>query len=257
MQGEAKRAKETLIFPQAFQTVDICETASVNESTGEVASESEPVIDRQDDGVEVHLDVSSASVFAGQIIVQDHISAMRQALSEHTQDSVLRTMPGRYSYHVDASVSRQDGLTGFAVVNKVSREEDSPWTARGYRIIQAMDQNEAEAWAIFQGLQVVKEKVQDDQANPGQDPCSVAIIYSDSQVAIQRVAKFPRRDAMVAQRIIDLSKELLQLGVEVHLHWVPGHKNVPGNELADLVAKKARLPPETFCSSRGQPANRP
>ena len=45
---------------------------------------------------------------------------------------------------------------------------------------------------------------------------------------------------MEAQKIVAQSLELDQLGVEVQLHWVPGHRNIPGNELADLVAKKAR-----------------
>lgn len=257
MKGEIRRTKRTVIFPQAFQTVNIHETASIAESTGEVEGVSEPVIHKQDDGREVYLDVSSTKVYAGQIMIQDHISAMHQALSEHTREGVLRTTPGRDSYHVDAAVSCGDRLTGLAVVNRISREEGSPWTTRGYRIMEAMDQDDAEAWAICQGLQVVKEKVQHDRVNSGQDPCSVAVIYSDSQGAIRRVAGFACGGGKVEQRIIDLSIELLQLGIEVHLHWVPGHKNVPGNELADLVAKKARLPSERFRCSRGQPANRP
>lgn len=46
----------------------------------------------------------------------------------------------------------------------------------------------------------------------------------------------------VVQKIIAQSIKLQQLGVDVHLHWVPGHRDIPGNELADPVAKKARQP---------------
>ncbi len=258
MNREIRRAKRTVIFPQAFQTVNIHEIANIHENTREVEDESKPVIYKQHDRMEVHLDISSTTrVFAGQIMIQDHISAMHQALSEHTQNGVLRTTPGRHSYHVDAAVSCGNGLTGLAVVNKTSRKEGSPWTARGYRIMEAMDQDDAEAWAIWQALQVVKEKVQDDRTNSRKDSCSVAVIYSDSQAAIQRVAGRACGGEKVAQRIIDCSIELQELDIEVHLHWVPGHKNVPGNELADLVSKKARLPSERFRSSRGEPANRP
>jgi len=190
-------------------------------------------------------------------MIQDHINAMHQALSEHTSNGALRTTPGRHSYRVDAAVFRENGLTGLAVVNKTSRKEGSPWTARGYRILEAVDQNDAESYAICQGLQVVKEKAQDDRAYSGRDPCSVAVIYSDCQAAIQRIAGFACGGEKVVQRIIDQSIELQQLGIEVHIHWVRGHKNVPGNELADLVSKKARLPSERFGSSRGEPANRP
>jgi len=257
MKREIIRAKRTAIFPQTFETVNIHETASIHGNTGQVQDVLEPVIYKQNGAIEIHLGISNIRVFAGQFMIQDHINAMHQALSEHTPDGTLRSTLGRHSYHVDAAVSRENGLTGLAVVNKISRKEGSPWTARGYRIFEAMDQNDAEAWAIWQGLQVVKDKVQDDRAKSGEDPCSVAVIYSDSQTAIQRIAGFACGGERVVQRIIDQSLQLQGLGVEVHLHWVPGHKNVPGNELADRVSKKARRPSERFRSSRGEPANRP
>lgn len=45
----------------------------------------------------------------------------------------------------------------------------------------------------------------------------------------------------VVQRIIAQSIESQRLGVDVQLHWLQGHRGIPGNELADLVAKRARL----------------
>lgn len=42
----------------------------------------------------------------------------------------------------------------------------------------------------------------------------------------------------MVQKIIAQSIKLQQLGVDVHLHWVPGHRDIPRNELADLVAKR-------------------
>jgi len=169
---------------------------------------------------------------------------MRQALSEHAKDGTRRKEPGRHSFHVDAAVSREHGLTGIAVVHKTHRQDwASLWTAKGYRIHGALDQMDAEAWAIWQALEITLEKVQTDRAcvEP-RDPCSVAVIYSDCATALRRIGNDKSSSGVVAQNIITQSIRLKRLGVEVQLHWVPGHSKIPGNELADLVAKKARQP---------------
>ena len=94
-------------------------------------------------------------------------------------------------------------------------------------------------------MQLVLEKVRDDRANLGQvlgkagvgranlgqDPCSIAVIYSDCFTALERVAAVKPGSEEVVKKMIDSSIALQQLGVDVHLHWVPGHRNVPGNEV--------------------------
>lgn len=119
----------------------------------------------------------------------------------------------------------------------------SLWAAKGYRICGALDQVDAEAWAIWQALEIVLEKVfADRKCVTPQDPGSVAVIYSDCTTALQRVGHDKPGGGVVAQKIINQSIELKRLGVKVQLHWVPGHRNIPGSELADLVAKRARQP---------------
>ena len=180
--------------------------------------------------------------FAGDIVIQERVSAMTQALSEHTQDGPSRKEPGRHAFHVDAAVSRENILTGLAVVYKSDRQDGaSPWTARGYRIYLALEQQDAETWAIWQALQCVLEKVQADrESEKPRNPYSLAVVYSDCKGALYRISN--NSGEVEVQLIIRQSVELKQLGVDVQLHWVPGHRNVPGNELADLVANKARLP---------------
>lgn len=101
----------------------------------------------------------------------------------------------------------------------------------------------AEAWAIWQPLEITLEKVHTDCAcvKP-RDPCSVAVIYTDCITARRRIGNDKPGGRVVAQNIIIESIELKRLGVEVQLHWVPGHRNIPANELANLVTKMARQP---------------
>ncbi|KAL8707016.1 MAG: hypothetical protein Q9225_007884 [Loekoesia sp. 1 TL-2023] len=215
MKRELKRAKSTRINPKDFQTIDIpIKSGETNPKAG---------------------------AFIGEIIIQDHLTAMKQALSEHTRDGPRRKEPGRHSFHVDAAVSREDGMTGIAVVHKMHRQDwASPWTANGYRMHHVLSQNEAEVWAIWQALEVILDKVRTDRQDvKPRDPCSLAVIYTDSQSALHRIGTVLTD---VEQRIVTQSTELTRLGVKVRLHWVPGHRRVPGNELADLVSNKARQP---------------
>ncbi|KAF6222616.1 hypothetical protein HO133_000663 [Letharia lupina] len=239
MKSELKRAKRTDVFPETFQTIDIHNDGQEDED-----SACEQIIITQASEIGAETRTTKTEAFAGLIIIQHRLSAMSQALSEHAKDGMLRTEPGRHSFHVDAAVSSDNGLTGIAVVHKTHRQYwASLWTAKGYRIREALDQEDAETWAIWQALQVTLEKVHADRAQvKPQDPCSLAVVYSDCAVALVKIGKGRSDGRKVVQKIIDQSMELQRLGVEVQLHWVPGHVNIPGNELADLVAKKARQP---------------
>ena len=181
--------------------------------------------------------------FAGEIVIQKRLDAMAQAVSEHTQDGPQPKDPGRHSFYVDAAVSRENGLTGLAVVYMSSRQDcASPWTVQGYRMHATLEQRDAEAWAIWQALQCVLDKAKaDHDSEKPTDPCYLAVIYSDCKAALNSISS--NAGGLRVQEIIRQSVELKQLGVGVQLHWVPGHVNVPGNELADLVSKKARLFP--------------
>ena len=112
MKRELKRARSTVISPKTFQTTDI------HEDNDEEDSQCELIVITQ--GSEIGLE---ANALASQIIVQDRLNATRQALSEHARYGPLRKEPGRHSFHVDAAVSRDNGLTGIAVVHK-SRQQD-------------------------------------------------------------------------------------------------------------------------------------
>ena len=145
MQREVKRAKRTKIFPNTFDVLQIHQYRDplqykVKENTIESVSESE----------------LNSKTFTSQIISQDRLDAIRQAISEHTKEGTRRRQPRWHSSHVDAAVSCDENLTGIAVVHKAHQQHwASPWTVRGYRMYASLDRTDAEVWAIWQALQVV------------------------------------------------------------------------------------------------------
>lgn len=239
VQRVLQRARKAATSPNHFPIIDI---RTEEEDDDKELYMSQQTIIGPDSVKYAESKVTKTKAFAGLIVIQDYVSAMRQAISEHTKESALLTEPGRHSFHVDASVSQRDGPTGIAVVHKTHRQYwDSEWTAMGYRIHEALKSTEAEAWAIWQALQITLEKVCADRAvlKP-QEARSIAVIYSDCQAALTKIDNGDSFDQKVVQKIIAQSIELQQLGVDVHLHWCPGHRGVPGHVLADLVSKRAR-----------------
>ena len=179
------------------------------------------------------------NAFAGKAMIQDHLGAVRQSLSEYTNATQLNDS-GRHSFHVDASVS--NNMTGLAVVHRTHRQDQaSPWTAKGYRIHKRISQNEAEVWAIWKALVSILETIQTNCKNEhSQEPWSAVAIYSDSQHAVAKIGEGSLKNRRLMRMITLISRQLSQMQVEVELHWEPGHWKIPGNELADMVSKKAR-----------------
>ena len=232
MTQEVKKAKRIVITPDMIRTIDI------------VKNDGEPIDVNLKDIDQAYGSCEEPSTFAGEIVIQDRLGAMAQAISEHTREGSRRKEPGRHSFHVDASVSSEHDMTGIGVAYKSHRQDwASPWTAKGYRIFKTLDGNDAETWAIWQALECVLEKANADRhfVKP-QDPCSLAVIYSDCQHALRSIRRYESSNGAVVQRIIAQSTKLEHLGIKIQLHWVPGHRNIPGNIVADSASRMARQP---------------
>lgn len=208
-----------------------------------------PIIRDRDDDDDVAAIIEECSQlamfglrFPGEIVVQDRLEAIKQALAEHDEQSILRKEHGRHSYHVDAAISTGDDLVGIGIAHKSRwrRHWASEWTAKGYCIRGEMNSEDAEAWAVWQALTLIRDNTCGGSPveKPG-DPCSLAIIYSDCQSVLQSLRMRKQGRSVAEINIISRAHELMQLGVFVELHWVPGHRQVPGNYLADQVAERA------------------
>ena len=220
MTRELTRARKQKISAKTFETLDV-----YDEDYGDVNSQM---------GID-----TDHFAFAGRVVRQGLLDAMRQAFSEHTRDGLHRKEPGRHSFHVNGVVS-DHGAAGIGIVYKTHRQDwASPWATKGYRVNGITESNDAEAWAIWQALQLTLKKVKMDQENlKPRDPCSLVIVYSNSPVVLQRIRDVGYRRELIIRKIIDISTELRDLGLDIELHWVPKRRGIPGNELANIVSER-------------------
>ena len=232
IQGELKRAKKAArVDPKTFLTISFDE-----ESNNDSESKQK---------IAVHVDdMIVKSKFVGRIIIQDRLSAMRQALSEHVCHAASQRTYDRHCYFVDAAVSHHHKITGIGVANRTELCSGvSSWIVQGHRIYEDMDQDRAEVWAIWRALQISLTRAYGDQkCRREQESYCVVVIYSDSKQALHLIEKSCLSDDQLFNKIGHQSQELKRLGIDVELHWVTGHRDIPGIELADLVSKSARKP---------------
>ena len=239
MQREVQRAREAVTSQNHFPTINIQKD---DDDDDKELKMSQQAIIGPDSEKGAECKVTKTEAFAGLIVIQKSLRAMRQAISEHSKASALLTEPGRHSFYVDAAESQYKVQKGIPLIKKKHRRHcDSEWTAMGYRTSEALESTEAKAWAIWQALQITLQKVRADRAvlKP-QEARSIAVIYSDSQAALRRIDNDHGFDQKEVQKIVAQSIELQKMGVDVQLQWCPGDRGVPGHELAKLVSKLAR-----------------
>ena len=178
--------------------------------------------------------------FAGQIIIRPHLEAMEYALDEYNG---RRKMPGRMAFWVDGSRS-PNGVSGTAVAFRANpRLVGSKWTVRAYTVLEfdGLGTTHTEALAIMHALRIaLVEAVRSDGTDA---KASNVVIFSDCATALHILEDFTNEGQCwgrpLLARIATLANELNILDVKVQLHWVPAHKGIPGNYLADFLAKRA------------------
>jgi ribonuclease HI len=107
---------------------------------------------------------------------------------------------------------------------------------RSYLGTGRMEVFDAELWAIGIALQKSVTRAETLRAHG----VMTVAIFSDSQAAIRRTAHLdPGSGQQLARVINEHARALRAHGIEVVVHWVPGHSGIPGKEEADRQANKA------------------
>ena len=96
-----------------------------------------------------------------------------------------------------------------------------------------MEVYDAELWAIDRASQYAVSHLLDG-------PTKDVWIFADNQAAIQRLQSLkPGHGQHHAYSVWEQAATIQERGATLHIHWVPGHRDVEGNEEADKRAKEA------------------
>ncbi|KAJ9302337.1 hypothetical protein DTO271G3_1203 [Paecilomyces variotii] len=182
-------------------------------------------------------------LFAGSVIMQTYIQALAYALSEYKLRGIIRN---RTVYWVDGSVAQhldRKDAAGVAVVSK-SKDEGSPfpWRMLGYKVHGDVGCPDIELLAILRALQIAHDKAVERMSDGAHGEQEILVIYSDCKEALKMILHLTRAKRngtnILVEEVIELANILTSLFVSVELHWVPAHRDVPGNYLADYAARR-------------------
>jgi ribonuclease HI len=193
----------------------------------------------------------SSQTYQGPIVIKDRAEAKQFAMTIHAlpyKTEIVR----RIVLWTDGSIIQRCGA-GSVVWKK---EPSKSWGSKGFPLPYATDNsNLVELFAIAHALDVAVDQVKDlkelaskafciEEHDFQIQPEYYVFVFTDCSAAlwlIRNGSSWRTADRSYCDdyilKCVGHYDALRQLGATVQLHFVPGHKGVPGNEEADRVAR--------------------
>jgi hypothetical protein len=136
----------------------------------------------------------------------------------------------------------EDRHCAFSAVARTDMAIDE-WCRSSAYIGNNKEAYDAELFGIAAGLELASRSTHVRSRLRQDDPPDVpgtVYVFVDAQAALKRLKRGdPGAGQWLLPRIRQAENELLLLGWNTEYRWVPGHKGIPGNEMADQAAKAA------------------
>ena len=127
--------------------------------------------------------------------------------------------------HIFTDGSKMPGKIGYAVI--IARSNGSIDLMK-QRLPNSCSIFEAEAYAIERALKEIPKKLKNN---------SSVSIYTDSKSVLQAIVSYKKTIAVITS--IQMTTVELAKRFNIKFTWIPGHRNIEGNEMADRAAKEA------------------
>jgi ribonuclease HI len=153
-------------------------------------------------------------------------------------------------YHVYfADGSLRSGRAAAGIVWR--KPSPSDWGGQGLHFsVKTSNSNLVELYAIDCALEIATKDILETKERTRKT--HELLIFSDSQDALNGIRSFKSQRSpyykqakeryRLLQSVMERSEALKRQRVNLELHWVPGHKDVPGNTLADHLAVATTKP---------------
>ena len=172
--------------------------------------------------------------------------ATQAAMNEYTSP-VTQGMRGRMTLWVSGITSTFQGCCGIGIAWKYDRRDPaSGWETQAWSARHFISQPDAQCLAISRALALAEEVSK--KGSPAIDgdpwhPLSHVVIFCEDQDACQRLwandVLDERSDFLLTRTMRWQVHNLNIQDVTTSIHWVPDGQNVPGNELANIIAGRA------------------
>ena len=127
-----------------------------------------------------------------------------------------------------------DGRVG-AGIHYIDQDLQHPAPDEAAYLGRQQEVYDAELYGATQAIQTLTPLALTTRGRPPRD----IWVFLDNAAAIQRLQHLgPGPGQRFSALVHRLARQLTQNNIKLHIHWVPGHLNVTGNEKADALAKE-------------------